>query len=111
MTKLEQKYRRLYLRKRLRSEAAMKSAFIRVAKEFTQHFGNNPIVRNNEGFLFAKNEPLNVELTKFVKGFETDLFKITTSGISDAWSTANEMNDELVTYYFKGWCYYFKIFT
>lgn len=103
MATVEQKYRKIFLRKRLRQEVAMKSAFIRVAKKFSNQFANNPIIRSvGDSFEFRKNASLNKEFTNLMSGFETDLLKITKSGINDAWDTANDMNDEIVNYYFKG---------
>jgi len=60
---IEKKYRRQLTRMWLRRRASMESAFIRVSKEFVQKFGNSPIIRQNEGFLFKSHVRLNREFT------------------------------------------------
>jgi len=98
----EEKYRRQLTRIWLRRRASMESAFIRVAKEFAQKFGNSPIIRSNEGFTFKSHVRLNREFTAMMRRFETALYKNVTSGIKEAWETGNQLNDEYVEYYFKG---------
>jgi hypothetical protein len=97
----EEKYRRQLTRMWLRRRASMESAFIRVAKEFSQKFGNSPIIRNNEGFIFKSHVRLNREFTAMMGRFETTLYKNVTGGIKDAWELGNQLNDEYVEYYFK----------
>ena len=99
---VELKYRRKLLRARARQEASLRSAFIKVSKEFAKKFGNSPIIRNDEGFLFRSHPKLNKELTAMMGKFETELYQNITGGIKSAWEIANDMNDEYVNYYFKG---------
>jgi hypothetical protein len=100
--KYGEKYRRTYLRERLRTEAAVKRAFIRVSNEFARKFANHPIIRHGEGFMFTANRKLNVEFTAMMDGFKTELFEIVKGGMERSWETANDMNDEMVIHYFKG---------
>jgi hypothetical protein len=100
--KVEEKYRRKVLRLRRRQEIAMKSAFIRVSKEFAEKFANVPIIRTQESFQFKTNSKLNKDLTELIGRFETELYENISGGMKNAWGVGNEMNDEYVTYYFAG---------
>jgi hypothetical protein len=86
----------------MRQEAAMRSAFIRVSKEFTQKFGNSPIVRQQEGFLFKSHPKLNKDLTEMMGKFKTELYENVSGGMQSAWDLGNELNDDYVEHYFKG---------
>jgi uncharacterized protein affecting Mg2+/Co2+ transport len=87
----EEKNRKLMTRMWLRRKASMESAFIRVAKEFSQKFGNSPIIRSNEGFTFKSHFRLNREFTAMMGRFETALYKNVTGGIKEAWKCRNQL--------------------
>ena len=80
----------------------VRRAFIRVADRFSKQFGSSPIIRNNEKFAFTTHSRLNREFTAMMEGFQSELFEVTKGGITTSWGMADSMNDEYVTYYFKG---------
>lgn len=98
----EEKYRRKVLRLRRKIEIAIRSAFIRVSKQFAEKFTNVPIIRTQESFQFKTNPKLNRELIEMMGRFETDLYENISGGMKSAWGVGNEINDEYVTYYFSG---------
>lgn len=102
MRGIEQIYRKRHLRVSAKYQAEVGKAFDRVVERFVKKFGNNPIIRNDENFQFSTNRKLNVELTEMMKRFNSELFEITRSGIGASWEQAEEMNDELVRFYFSG---------
>jgi hypothetical protein len=102
MGKVEDHYRRKMMRIQKRIEISNEQAFKRVCDEFAKKFGNSPIVKANEGFLFKTHPAMNKEFTKMLKKFETKLYENVVIGIENAWETGNELNDEYVEYYFKG---------
>lgn len=80
----------------------MRSTFIRVTKDFAKKFGNVPIIRQQEGFLFKTHPKLNKDLTKMMGKFKTELYENVSGGMKSAWELDNKKNDEYVEHYFKG---------
>ena len=99
---IESEYRNKHLASAAEYEKQIQLAFERLIKKFVNKYANSPIIKHNDNFQFSTNKKLNAELTGMMQGFYSELFEVTNSAVKSSWAVANEMNDELVTYFFKG---------
>ncbi len=99
---IESEYRNKHLASAAYYEKQIQLAFDRLIKKFVNKYANSPIISYNDNFQFSTNKKLNAELTEMMQGFYSELFEVTNSAVKSSWGIANEMNDELVTYFFKG---------